>query len=135
MKPISLFETTTARGAITTGIVSLFIAILPSVDNILQRNYPERKDDISDVIEIVSIVGGFIAVGGTGVALTGRASAKSLVYTPNWLPGYNKNELEEAYDNIQSPKDDIVINKNPNATEIITPTPTQIETNIKEETY
>lgn len=95
--PKSLFQTTTAKGALLGGLAGLFVSVMPSLTAIAQRNYPLRKDDISDIANIVTAVGSFVVVGGTGLTLAGRASANSLVYTPEWMAGHNKDELDHAY--------------------------------------
>lgn len=96
-EPRSLFDTTTAKGALISGIAGLIVSIIPSFTAIAQRSYPNQHENIKDIADVCIAIGSFVVVGGTGLTLAGRANAKSLVYTPEWMAGYNKNELEKAY--------------------------------------
>lgn len=96
-QPRSLFDTTTAKGALISGLAGLVVSIIPSCTAIAQRSYPGNEANIKDIADIAIAIGSFVVVGGTGLTLAGRANAKSLVYTPEWMAGYNKEELIEAY--------------------------------------
>lgn len=78
----SLFESKTFWGIILTIVSGLAMPIATAIDS--------QKLSATDLANMVLIVTGVIA--GGGGAIVGRVSADSKVYTPNWMPGPNKED-------------------------------------------
>lgn len=91
----SVFSTGTAKTATVAAIAGFLAAVTPNIANIAERIFPARKADIADVQQIAIQAFGLASLLGGGLAIANRASATDKVYSPNWLPGFNKKQLEQ----------------------------------------
>jgi hypothetical protein len=91
----SVFQTGTGQTATVAAIAGLLVAIAPNVSGIIARKYPENKADIEDTTAALVQVLGLISLAGGAGALANRATATDKVYSPSWLPGFSKEDLEE----------------------------------------
>jgi phosphoglycerate dehydrogenase-like enzyme len=66
------------------------------------RHFPSHRADIEDGVEIVGQVLGVLGFGGAGLAIAGRVQAGG-VYTPDWMPGPNKEDLEALENSVVRP--------------------------------
>lgn len=91
----NLFKTKTAIGIeVAVGSILLMSVVVDPALNILSRRAgPTGKQDIEDIRTAIKGVLTLVGVGGGGVGLIGRASAKGQVFTPKFLPGPNKSDL------------------------------------------
>lgn len=83
------------------GAAILWLSV-PHLGSIIKRRVdPLRAADIDDIVALVVTVGG---VFGVGRSIVGRHSATSDVYTPNWMPGRNREDcLEGNFSNPETP--------------------------------
>lgn len=103
----SVFSTGTAKTATVAALAGFLAAITPNVANIAQRIMPERKADIEDVQQIAIQLFGLASLFGGGLAIANRASATDKVYSPDWLPGFNKSDLERQAMTLAAPRPDM----------------------------
>jgi ABC-type Fe3+ transport system permease subunit len=90
----SVFDTNTGKSATVASIAGLIVVICPFVSNIVKRHVNAQiKHDVEDVTQIVLALSGILATTGGGLALINRASAVDKVYSPDWLPGFDKKDL------------------------------------------
>jgi hypothetical protein len=99
-QPKSVFLTSTGVGAMIAGIAGLAIAVGNPIFSILERHTKDEiiKKDLQDIKEIVLSLAGLVTAGGGGLALIGRATATTKVFTPDWLPGHNARDLTDPKD-------------------------------------
>ena len=88
----SVFQTGTGKNATVAAIAGLIVAIAPNVSGILARKFPEARADIEDATSALVQVLGIVSLMGGGAAVANRASAKDRVWSPSWLPGFNKED-------------------------------------------
>ncbi|MFB2917472.1 MULTISPECIES: hypothetical protein [Aerosakkonema] len=81
-KSKSIFASKTFWAAALTAVA----AIAPIVGEAVK----EKKITVDRTVNIV------IILATTGATLAGRVQAENSVYTPNWLPGPNKSDLETS---------------------------------------
>lgn len=95
----SVFKTQTGQSGVIAVVAGLIIAIAPSAFGIAIRNAEgSRKADLQDWQTIVMTLAGLASGAGGLGAIAGRASAKDLVYSPSFMPGHNRQDLEIAED-------------------------------------
>ena len=88
----SVFQTGTGKNATVAAIAGLLVAIAPNVSGILARKFPEARADIEDATSALVQVLGIVSLMSGGAAVANRASAKDRVWSPSWLPGFNKED-------------------------------------------
>jgi hypothetical protein len=103
----SVFQTGTGKNATVAAIAGLIVAIAPNVSGILARKYPEAKADIEDTTSALVQVLGIISLMSGGAAVANRASAKDRVWSPSWLPGFNKEDCVKPLSVESPPKADM----------------------------
>lgn len=95
--PKPLLKTLTAKSALLAMLGSALLAIAQTAGNISSRHYPERKEDIADLVNLVDRLGLLLGLGGGIGAIAGRAGASAPTYTAPWLPGPNREDLLVKY--------------------------------------
>ena len=81
----SVFTSKTVWGIIFTAIAAIAPIIGKDVDLFTSHQHVNYGQDIAQVIVIIC---------GAAATISGRVDAKDAIYTPNWLPGPNKSDLE-----------------------------------------
>lgn len=94
-KICSITKTGVFKGAIISAIAGLVLFIYPSISNIIYRRLDTEtaKQDLKDIENIVIQICGFIATGGSSVAIIDRVKNQAKVYTPRNIPGPNIEDL------------------------------------------
>lgn len=93
----SVFDTGTFKVARFGALLTAISLSTPFAANIISRYVSDQraKDTIADVAGWVMALTGSTGIGASlfGVAAN-RASVTDKVYSPSWLPGFNKEQLE-----------------------------------------
>lgn len=76
----NLFTTMTFWGA----FFACLTAVTPAVSKLI-KNEGDRVDNVQTIV---------LAIAATGMTLTGRVRVSQGAYTPNWLPGPNKEDQQ-----------------------------------------
>jgi len=94
LEPKSVFASSTIRGTILTTFSTILLAILPSIQRIVDNHVQDEKTrrDVQEVIIIVNTIFTIIGLGGAGTAFAGRVSVGDL-WTPRGVPGPNREDF------------------------------------------
>ena len=103
----SVFQTGTGQTATVAALAGLIVAIAPNISGILARKFPEAKADIEDTTSALVQVLGMVSLLSGGAAVANRATAKDRVYTPTWLPGFDKEDCVKPLTVEAQPKPDM----------------------------
>ena len=85
LTPKSVFTSRTVWGIVFTAIAAIAPIVGKDVDQFRNNKPVDYGQDIAQVIVIVC---------GAAATICGRVDAKDSLYTPNWMPGPNKSDLE-----------------------------------------
>jgi putative Mn2+ efflux pump MntP len=84
-RPKNIFASKTVWGVIFTTVAAIAPIIGKDVDQFRSNQSVNYGQDIAQVIVIIC---------GAAATICGRVDAKDPVYTPDWLPGPNKSDLD-----------------------------------------
>lgn len=122
LEPRSVFSTGTGKTATVAAIAGLITAVTPFFSEIAKGRAGDaslapnprvaaaivrEQKEIDSFTGIILAVAGSFAAGGGLLAVLNRASATDMVYSPNWLPGFNKEDLREEGEVIQGSVEDV----------------------------
>ncbi|MDF5733019.1 MAG: hypothetical protein PUP92_34770 [Rhizonema sp. PD38] len=85
-KAKSIFTSRTVWSIVFTTVAAIAPIIGKDVDQFINKQPVNYGQDIAQVIVILC---------GAAATISGRVEAKDPIYTPDWLPGPNKADVEE----------------------------------------
>jgi hypothetical protein len=90
----SAMSTSTVKSGMAMGIFGIILSAWPYISNVAERHFPNHAADLQDLAGIISVIGPIVFGGGMYGVAAGRATATEQAYTPGWMAGANKEELE-----------------------------------------